>query len=571
MPSGRSVDVNHFTMVAQRSIPRSAFDVSHTHKTTFDAGNLIPIYVEEVLPGDSIRVNMSAFVRAATPLTPVMDNIKFQSFFFFVPNRLVWTNWKRFMGEQNAPTDTTQFLVPVVPLANANLPVESIYDYFGITLNNNGAAAPRDVNALPFRAYHLIWNEWFRDEDLNLLSPIPLGDGPDVATDYFLLGRNKRPDYFTTCRPWPQKITGNFGMYAAAPNPLVGDFPGVPATFDLSSGAILNSRYSLSGGLMAGRGVGAPVTGIGVASGNTPTAGAQLIAESGGRNITYPASGTYSTATDAILLAANAPSGNFPDVRVLIQDIRTASLIQGMLERNSRAGTRYTEIIRSHFGVISPDARMQRPEYLGGGVSYINVNPVAQTSATGVAGTTTVLGQLAGVGTGVINNHGFSQSFTEHGHIIGLADITVDLTYQNGVNRMWFRRTPYDYYWPGLANLGEQAVLSKEIFMNGTANDDTVFGYQERYSEYKYKPNRISGLFRSTFATPLDMWHLAQNFTVRPVLDATFISEQSTIPIARAMQVATLNGQQFLGDFSFHQTMVRQMPMFSIPGVIGRL
>lgn len=580
LPTGkhRSVDANRFAMVPRNDVPRSAFDVSYMHKTTFDAGNLIPIYCEEVLPGDSIRLNMSAFVRSPVTLVPIMDNLRLETFFFFVPNRLVWSNWKRFMGEQTSPTDTTQFLLPVVSIANAALPVESLYDYFGITLNNNGAAAPIDVNVLPFRAYNLIYNEWFRDQDINTMVVNNVGDGPDVSTDYVLLPRARRPDYFSTARPWPQKITTNFGMFAAAPNPLVGDFPGLTANFDLSTGGVLNqlhSRFSLSGGLMAGRGIGAPVTGIGVASGNAPTAGAQLIAESGGRNITYPASGTYSTATDAILMAANAPSGNFPDVRVLIQDIRTAGLIQGMLERNSRGGTRYTEIIRSHFGVLSPDARLQRPEYLGGGRTFVNIHPIAQTAPSGTTGgapaATNLLGNLGGVGTAVATNHGFSQSFTEHGHIIGLLDVNTDVTYQNGINRMWWRRTPYDFYWPGLAHLGEQAILSKELFCNGTANDNEVFGYQERYSEYKYHPSRVSGLFRSSFATPLDFWHLGINYTVRPALNPTFINEGASLPIGRAMTVAQYNGQQFLGDFMFEQRMVRCMPMFSIPGVVGRL
>lgn len=541
----RSVSASRFAMVPRNDIPRSAFDASFTHKTTFDAGVLVPVYVDEVLPGDSFRVRMTGFARLATPLVPLMDNIIMESFFFFVPNRLLWENWERFMGEQEGPTDVTTFLVPQIPLLTTDCQPGLLPDYFGITLNN--AVNTLSVISLPFRAYNLIWNDWFRDQDLNDLAVVDLDDGPDAIADYQPLFRNKRHDYFTSARPWPQKPTNTDTLSAIA---------AYPANYVPGGNFTLFNR---------GLGVGAPVSGLGL--------GSPAPAPSAPGNVIYTGNRTvltdfHSTSVTPFRMAATAGTG-IPNVRVLVNDIRTAVMVQGLLEKDSRGGTRYAERIRSHFGVTSPDARLQRSEFLGGGRATVTVNPVAQTSASGATGTTTVLGDLAGIGTAIAQGHGFSQSFTEHGVILGLLSVRADMTYQNGTHRMWFRRTQYDFYWPSLAHLGEQAVFSKELWSNGSVDDDGVFGYQERWSEYKYKPSRISGWFRSSTATPLDMWHVAQNFATRPSLNEVFMVEDP--PLGRVLQVQEVSASEFLFDSVFDVRMVRAMPMFSLPGVGPRL
>lgn len=546
MQSGynRNVQADTPFMHVGGSLPRSAYDVNFTHKTTFNAGSLIPLYVEEVLPGDSIRVKATVFARLATLLVPVLDNMYLESFFFFVPNRLLWSNWKRFMGEQVDPTDSTVFLLPQVTLAPANLTFPGIANWFGIS--NNGSVNSVTVNSLPFRAYNLIWNEWFRDEDLEVPRPVTLGDGPDAPGDYVVLTRAKRADYFTTAKPWPQK----------ALNQLVFNMnPGAPMIPGQNMTMTSNQFY----------GFGAPVSGIGVLPGAVATVGGSNIAVTGGRE--EASSGNVWTTTDDPFLMKASPSGLGPDVRVLINDIRTAAAVQRMMETNARGGTRYIELVFAHFGVRSPDARLQRPEFLGSGRTRINVNPIAQTSETG----TTVQGHLSGIGTIVGGNHGFSQSFTEHGYIIGLFIVRADLSYQQGVNRMWWRRTQYDFYWPGLAHLGEQAILSREIFADGSAGDLDVFGYGERYSEYKFKPSIVTGAFQSFTATPLDMWHLAQNFGSRPVLNPAFIQDPAATTLNRTLQSTAYDNQQFLCDSMFEIRYARVMPMYSMPGVGIRL
>lgn len=546
MARQRSVDAARFSMVPRNDVPRSAFDVQFGHKTTFNAGYLWPVYVDEVLPGDSFRVKLTAFARLSTPVVPVMDNLILETHFFYVPNRLLWDNWERFMGEQANPTDSTSFLIPQVSVPDGLLIPGTIYDTAGLTLNNN--VGPLLVNALPFRAMHFIWNEWYRDQDLQVPYAFSRGDGPDAAGALAsALPRGKRHDYFTSARPWPQKP-----INADTTGTLDGAYPYTPG----GPFAFLQSTY----------GAGAPVSGLGVASGAAATLGAVGLAQSGSRVSTEDPH--FASSEDTFYMASNN-AGLSPDVRVMVSDLRQAIMIQGMLERNARGGTRYTELVRSHFGVISPDARLQRPEFLGGGRSQVTVNPVAQTSASGEVGTTTVLGELAGIGASVMTNHGFSQSFTEHGVIIGFLSVRSDLTYQQGNNRMWYRRTQFDFYWPALAHLGEQAILKREIFANGTNSDVEVFGYQERWSEYKYKPSMTSGFFRSTNPTPLDMWHYGELFGTVPVLNAAFIHDDP--PVDRVLQVDTNFGEQFLCDMFFDVRMVRAMPMFSIPGVGPRL
>jgi len=560
------VQTDRFAMVPDGSVPRSAFTQEFIHKTTFDAGLNIPIYIEEILPGDSVKCKMDAFVRIATPLVPFMDNLYVESFFFFTPARLVWTNFERFMGEQLNPTDTTQFLIPQVVPGTTDVVIETMFDYMGITLNNN-AAVTISVNALPFRCLNLIWNEWFRDQDLQTPLVVQVDDGPDPVAQYATVGyvRNKKRDYFTSARPFPEKPFNQTNMVLAQTNRQfgatgVGYTPGQGFTIPQPGTGVANQPYW---------GVGVPVTGIGVATGNAATVANQTVTMPGGREVIF--ADHYDSNLETVFFKGRGAE-NAPDVRVLINDLRLGLAVQTMLEKNARGGTRYAEIVRSHFRVVSPDARLQRPEYLGGGRSFVNVNPVAQTSATGLTGGTTRLGELSAVGSAVVQGHRYSGSFTEHGYVIGLITIRADQSYQNGTHRMWFRRTPYDFYWPALANLGEQAVFRKELFSAGTTADNDVFGYQERWSEYRSKYSRISGGFRSNQAgTPLDMWHLAQNYALgAPPVLATFVVEAP--PISRVMQVAALQGQQFLIDALFRQTVVRAIPMFSIPGAgPGRL
>ena len=544
MHKNRSVNPHQFSMIPRADIPRASFDREFTHKTTFDAGWLIPVYVDEVLPGDTFNLRMTAFARLSTPLFPIMDNMKLSSFFFFVPNRLIWTNWQRFMGQQDNPGDSISYLVPQQVSPVGGYAVGSLQDFMGLpTVGQVGGGNTFSHCAFWPRAYNLIWNEWFRDENLQSSITVDKGDGPDAspATNYVIRRRGKRPDYFTACLPWPQKG----GTAVTLPLGTTAPVRGLGIT------AIANSTNGST--VYDGSASGIPAGTYGFNTNNTYVFVRDAVNSSGTFGTGGHAAGIYADLSQA--------------TSATINQLRQSFQIQRLLERDARGGTRYTEIVRSHFGVTSPDARLQRPEYLGGGVTSVNINPIAQASGTGASGTTAPLGTLAAVGTALSSGHGFSQSFTEHGVIIGLVCVDADLTYQQGLARMWSRSTRYDFYFPAFAMLGEQAVLNKEIYLDGSANDANVFGYQERWAEYRYKPSQISGLFKSTSAGTIDPWHLAQKFTALPTLNATFI--QSTPPVDRVVAVgAAANGKQFIFDSFFKCVTARPMPLYSVPGLI---
>lgn len=532
-PSLPSPNQHLFSRTPHADIPRSVFNRSHSHKTSIPGtGYLIPIYVDEALPGDTFNLQLSSLMRFTTLINPIMDNVKADFFFFACPNRLLWEHWQDFMGEHDAKGyQDTDYLVPVVTTPVGGHLEETLYDYMGIPIN----CADLDPNALHFRMYNLVYNEWFRDQ--NLIDPVTenVGDGPDTDTDYTLLKRGKRHDYFTSALPWPQKgVAVDLPLGATAPV-----VTGSDRTWDTGGEIALRMWRSDSGNWASSDStLGMDATDGGVENiNNTPTL-----------------TGNEFTPSNLWADLSNATAST-------INSLREAFQLQKMMEREALGGTRYIEIIKSHFGVTSPDARLQRPEYLGGGSITINIDAIPNTGDVGAG---RVIGDLKAIGTGIGSNISFTKSFTEHCCLLGLVNVRADITYQQGLNRMWSRQTKHDYYWPLLAHLGEQEVLNKELFANGTSTDDDVFGYQERWAEYRYFPSLVSGVLRSAHSAGIDEWHLALDFSAQPALNQAFIEEAP--PFDRVTKATT--EPAFRMDNYFNIKCVRPMPLYSVPGLI---
>lgn len=554
---------SHFAMNPTRmDMSRSTFDRSHSVKMTFNTGALIPFYVDEVLPGDTFSLDTSKVCRMQTLITPVMDNLYLDTYFFFVPNRLVWDKWKNFMGEsENAWIPKTEYSVPQVTLPSGGFNEGTVADYFGVPTKVAGNGTT--LNALPFRAYALIYNEWFRDE--NLIDPVLIptdsiqaagsndnpvyGGVPFTACKYF--------DLFTGALPSPQKgpdvsltLADSIPVYATNDNtPLF-------KTQD-------NMRF-VNIGTMPLNAVGnqptfyAPgsyvLTGENINPGDVGKSGV-LLSNSGkfdNANVGLSPSNLWAVPGSAVNLAT-------------INQLRTAFQIQKLYERDARGGTRYIEVLKSHFGVTSPDARLQRPEYLGGNRIPININQVIQQSGT--AEGTTAQGTVTGMSLTTDRHSDFTKSFVEHGFVIGLMCARYDHTYQQGLERFWSRKTRFDYYWPVFANLGEQAIKNREIYMQGTEADEEVFGYQEAWYDYRYKPSRVCGEMRSNSDGTLDSWHFADNYSVLPALSEAWIKEDAS-NVDRCLAVQSSVSNQFFADIYIRNKCTRAMPLYSIPGLI---
>lgn len=529
-------------------ISRSTFDRSSSVKLSFNVGDIIPFYVDEVLPGDTFSVESSRVVRMQTLLTPVMDNIYLDTYFFFVPNRLVWNHWREFNGEntQSAWLPAVEYEVPQLEAPQGGWDVGTLADYMGIPTGVDNLS----VNALPFRAYGLICNEWFRDQNLSdpinvpvddatvtgvntgtFITDVPKGGLPYKAAKYF--------DYFTGALPSPQK-----GPDVLIPVAEAANLPVVPLGTKVDSSLIGDHKYTASF--------------IGLQTTNA------IGFDASGNQVVTLGNGGQTTSAPIIDNLWAVQSGNA--AAATINQLRMAFQIQKLYERDARGGTRYIEILRSHFGVTSPDARLQRPEYLGGNRVPININQVIQQSGTG-AGSVTPQGTTTAMSLTTDHNYDFKKSFVEHGFVIGVMVARYDHTYQQGLERFWSRKDRFDYYWPVFANLGEMAILNKEIYAQGTSQDDEVFGYQEAWADYRYKPNRVAGEMRSAYTQSLDVWHLADDYAALPTLSDSWIREDPS-PVDRVLAVQSNTANQLFADIYVKNRSTRPMPMYSIPGLI---
>ncbi len=522
---------HQFSQVPRADIPRSSFNLSHGLKTTFDVDYLIPVLCMDIIPGDTFNVRGSHFCRIATPLFPILDNMYLEIHYFFVPYRTIWVNFEKFHGAQDDPGDSISFTIPVLD-AGITLSTGDIGDYMGLPLNLNTTNST-DVSCLPFRALRKIWNDWYRDENLQDSLLVQTDNGPDTNAECGVsnvpLKRGKRFDYFTSCLTSPQKgsaVTLSLGTSARiATDATTGNGPGIWSTAQATTKRLgTDTSVSLADQLVF-------ISNIGE--------GDPMFAD--------------------LAAAVGAPTVN---------DIRLAFQTQKLLERDARSGTRYVEALKAHWGVTSPDFRLQRAEFLGGGSSRLNITPVQQQSAQTTPVDNDILGHLSAYGT-VSGTHGFSKSFVEHGVLIGLVNVRGDITYSQGIDRMWSKSTRYDFFYPVLSQIGEQSVLNKEIWSDGSANDELVFGYQERYGEYRRGNSRLSGLMRPDAASTLAAWHLSEDFATLPALGATFIEANTGVPLDRA--IAIPSQPHFYADFYFDIKAARPMPTYGVPGNLDRL
>lgn len=519
---------DHFANIPTMNRPRSTFKRVSRHKHTFDGGYLVPFYVDDVVPGDTFNLRCNVFARLATPIFPIMDTMYLETFWFYVPNRIVWTNFVKQHGERANPSDSVAYTTPEITCSGVTPAVGTLWDNFGLPMT--GVTYLDNISALPFRMYNKIWTDWFRDEDVDNSLTLNTGDGPDAYTDYALQRVRKFKDYFTTARTSPQK-----GTAVSIP---------------------LGTRAEVKGIGMVNRVYGGSSTGV---------------YESGSGNSTV----TYDFYTDPavdtnVKLRGTAATGGNPDIyadltnatAATLNQLREAITTQQMYELDMRGGYRYVEMVQSHYGVTVPDFRLQRPEFLAYNRTSVNIHPIPQQSATSGS---TALGDLAGFGTASGSN-GFVKTFVEHGYVIGLVTVRADLSYQECVDRHWSRQTRLDYYYPIMANLGEQSILNQEVRNNNAAatNNTAVFGYAERWAEYRFKTSKITGLFRSSAASNIDEWHLAQELSFPVSLNATFLQEDA--PIDRC--IAVPSEPHFIFDSYVENTSARPMPVYSIPGLM---